>query len=411
MRIAVIGTGYVGLVTGIALADSFGHHVVCVDMDADKIRRISRGETVIYEEGLEKALGRILWKGRFTATANLEEAVSETECAFICVGTPSRDDGSVDLSQVEGAAGQLKKAIGRRKYTIIIKSTVIPGTTSRIAEGFQRNVRLGMSPEFLREGTALHDFIHPDRLVFGADDGETMRVLRKIYEGIDAPKLEVGTKTAEMVKYASNAFLATKISFINEIGNVCKELGVDVYKVAEGMGLDHRISPHFLKAGAGFGGSCFPKDVKALLSFSKSLGHKPGLLKAVMEVNDMQPLRVVELLERRLGGLSEKEIAVLGLSFKPGTDDMRESRSIVAVDELLRRGARVRAYDPKAAYVPEGAVWFESAEKCLSGVDACVVMTAWEEFGKSKLYEKVPLVVDARNMLRLEGRNYEGLCW
>ncbi|MBN3036979.1 MAG: UDP-glucose/GDP-mannose dehydrogenase family protein, partial [Candidatus Diapherotrites archaeon] len=290
MDICIIGTGYVGLVTGTCFA-KLGHSVRCVDIDEEKVRRINAGDPPIFEKGLKPLLEEVLASGRFRATLDLKDAVNRTDMAFISVPTPSREDGSIDLRFVRAVGGQLGDVLRNdaKDYCVIMKSTVVPGTTGELArileEHAGRRIPVGMNPEFLKEGVAIEDFLHPDRIVLGADDPQVMEKLRGVYSSLNAPKLETTTCTAEMIKYASNAFLATKISFINEVGNACKELGIDSYVVAEGMGLDSRISPRFLASGMGFGGSCFPKDVAALRAKVRELGLASHVLDAVLRVN------------------------------------------------------------------------------------------------------------------------------
>ena len=341
MDISIIGTGYVGLVTGACFAE-LGHNVTCVDVMKEKIDLINNKKSPIYEEGLEEILQKNVGKNLF-ATLDLKKAVLSTDITFICVGTPPREDGSIDLKNIKESAEQIGSSLKAKKnyHLIVIKSTVVPGTTwqiKKIIEKFsgKKNFGICMNPEFLREGKAIYDFLHPDRIIIGEYDKKSGNILYEIYKDFSCPILRVDLKTAEMIKYASNAFLATKISFINEIGNICKKLGIDVYKVAEGVGLDSRISPKFLKAGCGFGGSCFPKDVKALAAKAKELGYTPILLESILEINKNQPLRMIELLRNKIGKLENKKIGILGLAFKPGTDDIRESPAIEIIKRLIK---------------------------------------------------------------------------
>jgi UDPglucose 6-dehydrogenase len=342
------------------------------------------------------------------------------------VGTPSGPDGSADLSMVETASrsigGSLKESEGY--HVVVVKSTVPPGTTQdlvmptvlRYSGGVGETLGFAMNPEFLREGLAVQDFMHPDRIVIGSSEPKARDLVESAYSGLNAPIVEVGLSAAEMIKYASNALLATKISFANEIGNICKDLSIDVYEVMRGVGMDHRISPHFLNAGAGFGGSCFPKDVTAIIRLSETLGEDPVLLKSVIEVNERQPLRMVELLEKRIGPLYGKEIAVLGLAFKNDTDDVRDSRAVPVIKELLRKGARIRAYDPLAASnmrkINPDIEYCESAAGALKNADACLIMTEWSEFGElDEDFElmRSRVIIEGRKILSRE--DAEGICW
>jgi UDPglucose 6-dehydrogenase len=353
MKISIVGAGYVGLATGVGFA-SMGHSVICVDVDAERVRKLNRGEPPIYEPMLEEHLRKALEENRFEATTELGRAIRESDVIFISVGTPSKPDGSMDPVFIEQASRDIGQAMrDRGGYPVVaVKSTVVPGTTEEVVipllernSGKRAGAGFGVcvNPEFLREGQALSDFFNPDRVIIGELDGRSGDTLHQLYRDFKCPILRTDLRTAEMIKYASNAFLAAKISFINEIGNICKRLGIDVYEVARGMGLDRRISPHFLNAGIGFGGSCFPKDVRALMARARELGYEPRLLEAVMALNEDQPLRLLELLRKHLPDLRGRTIGILGLAFKPGTDDVREAPSIRIVGELLREGAAVKA--------------------------------------------------------------------
>ncbi|NOZ59019.1 MAG: UDP-glucose/GDP-mannose dehydrogenase family protein, partial [Euryarchaeota archaeon] len=357
MRISVIGTGYVGLVTGACFAE-LGNHVVCVDIDEERVEKVNRAESPIYERGLEELLRKHVPR-RLRATLELAEAVASSEVTFICVGTPSGLMDYIDLKYVEQVSREIGEVLRDKDdfHVVVVKSTVVPGTTEHTVtpileehSGKRAGADFGvaMNPEFLREGSAVEDFLNPDRIVLGYTDERTGRILRELYRSFTCPIMETNPRTAEMIKYATNSFLAVKISFINEIGNICKLLGIDAYEVAKGLGMDHRISPHFLRAGLGFGGSCFPKDVKALVGKAKEAYYRPVILNAALEVNETQPLRLIELLERRAGSLRGRDVVVLGLAFKPGTDDMREAPSIKIIHALLTKGARVHAHDPQA---------------------------------------------------------------
>lgn len=421
MRIAIVGGGYVGLVTGACFA-KIGHTVNIIEIDAKKAATINAGRAPIYEQGLDALLERHVGE---RLNAGIDYApVADADLSFICVGTPPAADGSADLSMVAAASRSIGEALrdGERPHTVVVKSTVPPGTTAGtvvpavLEHAGRDDIGFAMNPEFLREGRAVEDFLHPDRIVIGSRDGRSGDTVAAAYQGLAAPVVRCGLTAAEMIKYASNALLATKISFSNEVGNVCKRLGIDVYEVMEGVGMDHRVSPHFLAAGAGFGGSCFPKDVAALVSLAESLGEEPTLLRSVLDVNDRQPLRMVGLLEERIGDLWGKRITVLGLAFKDNTDDIRESRAIPVIAELLRRGAAVVAYDPLAAApmrrVFPGIDYAASAADALRGADACLVMTEWPEFsdlnGAFDLMNS-RVIIEGRRILTCDGK--EGICW
>jgi len=326
MRITIVGGGYVGLVTGACFAE-LGHTVSIVEINAEKVRIINSGRSPICEHGLDALLEK--YSGNQLSAGTDYNQVAESDLSFICVGTPLAADGSVDLLMIIATCRSIGEALqgGIRPHTVVVKSTVPPGTTAElvmptvIEHAGRKDIGFAMNPEFLREGQAVEDFLHPDRIVIGSRDESSGDAVTAAYQNLSAPVIRCGLTAAEMIKYASNALLATKISFANEVGNICKRLGIDVYEVMRGVGLDHRISPHFLDAGAGFGGSCFPKDVAALVCLAEGLGEKPTLLRAVLEVNDRQPLRMVQLLEERIGDLAGKRIAVLGIAFKENTND------------------------------------------------------------------------------------------
>ncbi|MFQ6050752.1 MAG: UDP-glucose dehydrogenase family protein [Candidatus Hydrothermarchaeota archaeon] len=410
--ISIIGTGYVGLTTAVCFA-SMNFDVICVDIDEEKIEKIKKREIPFYEPELSDLLEKSSQKLEFTTDTNY--AIENSEISFICVGTPSKADGSIDLRYVESSSFEIGKAL-KKNHIVVVKSTVIPGTTDRIvkpvlerASGkkFGEDFGIVVNPEFLREGNAVYDFFNPDRIVIGSLDDTSRIEISKLYESFDCPKLYTDFRTAEMIKYASNAFLATKISFINEIANMCEIFKIDVDKVAEGIGLDHRISPHFLKAGPGFGGSCFPKDVHAIISESKKAGYEPILLESVLEVNRRQPLYVVEKVKNILSGLNERKITVLGLSFKPNTDDMRNSPAIPIINELKKNGARVIVYDPRAIenakkIFGDSIEYAEDLKSSLRGSDCCVIVTDWEEFKEVKKHIKSmnnPILIDTRRIL------------
>jgi UDPglucose 6-dehydrogenase len=420
MRIAVFGAGYVGLVTGACFAD-LGHDVVVRDILGDKIDALRRGEVPIHEEGLLELLDRNRERVRFTT--EVDEAIDGTEVVYVAVGTPPTHSGDADLSAVWTVVDELPRV--DRRIVVAMKSTVPVGTgrsvRHRLDERGLENVGYVSNPEFTAEGAAVHDFMHPDRIVIGAFDPTDGEVVERLHAGIDAPVIRCDVASAEMIKLAANAALVTRISFINEIANVCEATGADVLTVAEGIGLDHRIGPSFLRAGIGFGGSCFPKDSLALKQLAANSGYNFQLLNAVIEVNELQKRRVIGKLERRLGPLRGKKVALLGLAFKPGTDDMREAPSLVLAGRLLAEGALVSAWDPvaDAALHLDGVEIAASALEALAGAEAAIVVTEWPELRELDWAEaggrmQNKLVVDGRNMLDAEkmralGFTYEGI--
>jgi UDPglucose 6-dehydrogenase len=427
MKVSVIGSGYVGSVTAACFAE-LGHEVVCVDIDRKKTEQINAGIPPIYEEGL----GELLLKhaGRkLIATTDYEFAIRETDISFICVGTPSAEDGSIDLSIVRAATTSIGASLAKKEkyHVVVVKSTVVPETTEKFVLPIIEEVSgkkagkdfgVAMNPEFLREGKAIYDFMHPDKIVVGAIDRKSGDIVSELYRPFECEITLTNPSTAEMIKYANNSLLATKISFANEVGNICKKLGIDTYEVMEAVGKDFRISPRFLNSGAGFGGSCFPKDVKALIGKAKSIGYSPVLLESVIAVNEKQPLMMVEILQRKIGDLAGKKIAVLGLAFKNETDDIRESRAIPVIAELLRLGAKVLAYDPMAIEnmkrVFPTIEYYVKAEDVLKDANACLVMTEWDEFRSLESeFEKMKkkIVIDGRRVIKAKNIDYEGLCW
>jgi len=419
--IAVIGTGYVGLVTAVGFAE-LGSDVWCVDVDADKIARLVRGEVPIYEPGLEQALARNRQRLRFST--ELAPALEHAQLLFVAVGTPPTYSGDADLSAVHAVAGAMPAS---DRHALVMKSTVPVGTGAAIKRIFAEQGKASFAyvscPEFLKEGSALEDFLAPDRVVVGDERDWAGDAVIELYAPLAAPLVRTDIASAEMVKLAANAFLATKISFINEIANVCEETGADVLEVARGMGLDHRIGTHFLRPGIGFGGSCFPKDVSALKQLAGNSGYHFQLLTAVIEVNELQKRRVIGKLQKHLGSLVGKTIALLGLAFKANTDDMREASSLVLSGRLQADGAQVRAYDPIAAdearKLMTGVEFSDSALHAVAGADACIIVTEWPEFAELDWSEVAArmsgrLVVDGRNFLdgdavRAAGFIYEGI--
>ena len=425
--IAVIGTGYVGLTTAVCLAE-LGHRVVGVDIDEAKVARLRSGEATIYEPGLDELMAKGRKAGRLAFTSDYGEAIPDAEFVFIAVGTPPGRRGEADLVFVKQAAKAIAGAM-KKTVTIVNKSTVPIGTGNIVARIVGENLRdeipffVVSNPEFLREGSAIYDFMHPDRLVFGSHDEPAARAVAGLYSKLETKILLTDLHTAEMIKYASNAFLATRISFINEMARICERVDADVKIVSEGMGLDHRIGPLFLDAGIGYGGSCFPKDVKALARMAETMGYHPELLDAVMEINLDQRTLVVEKLREVLGGLRGQVIGILGLAFKPNTDDIREAPAIDVIENLLQKGAEVRAYDPKA--MPVLKAMMNSINYCkdpyavAAGADALLVVTEWEEFrqldlDRLKSLMRRPVIVDGRNIfdpraMRERGFVYRGV--
>jgi UDPglucose 6-dehydrogenase len=410
-QISIIGTGYVGLVYGVAFAD-LGNDVIGVDIDAKKVEMLKAGECPIFEPRLPELLQSNLKSGRISFTTEYAEAVPQSEFVFICVDTPSTATGEADMRAVRSAATMLAAHL-RDGAIVINKSTMPIGSgdfvTSIISEHITdgRKFSVISNPEFLREGNAVADVFHPDRIILGAEN-DTLAVekLKDLYRALDAPVVVTDRRSAEMVKYASNSFLATKISFINEMAQICERVGADVSVVAEGMGHDARIGPLFLQAGVGYGGSCFPKDVKALAHMAHEADCHPQLLHAVMEINQDQRRRYVKRLQDEIGDLFAKDIAVWGLSFKENTDDMRESPSLDIIDMMLSRGAKVRAYDPTAtsrtaSLLPKVEL-FGNPYDAAAGADALCVITPWNEFKQANMSKVVEIM---RNPVLLDGRN------
>jgi len=427
MRIAMIGTGYVGLVSGACFAD-FGHSVCCIDKDSAKIDGLNAGRMPIWEPGLEALVKANAEHGRLTFTTSLPEGVANAEAVFIAVGTPARrGDGHADLTFVFEAVRELAKVI-RPGTVVVTKSTVPVGTGDRIEEILREegvtDVSVASNPEFLREGAAIADFKHPDRIVVGAGDERAQEVLKEIYRPLflnRAPILFTGRRTAELTKYAANAFLAVKISFINEIANLCEAVDADVQDVARGIGLDNRIGPKFLHAGPGYGGSCFPKDTLALLQTADKFGVDQRIVRTTVQVNDDRKAGMVERVERALGGdLKGKRVAVLGLAFKPNTDDMRDAPSIPLIEALLERGAEVSAFDPVAREQAEkiftGIEFAANAEQAAADADALVIVTEWDEFRALDLKRiagmlRGRVLVDLRNVYDRDDAQAAGLAY
>jgi len=416
VNISIMGSGYVGVIVGVCLA-KLGNQVMLIDTDEDRLNLIAKKISPIYEPGLDELLKEVHIK----VTSN-QQLMIESVLILVCVGTPTDTGDSISLESVVSAAIQIASALKERDtYCVVgVKSTVIPGTTRDTIipilerSGKKAGADFGVCavPEFLREGMAIYDFMNPARTIIGEFDKRSGDVISNLYSASGAPIMRTDLTTAEMIKYASNAFLATKISFINEIGNICKRLSIDVYDVAKGMGFDDRIGNKFLNAGIGFGGSCLPKDIRALIAKAKQIGCEPRILQEVLRLNDEQPKNLVNLLKKHLINIKGRNIGVLGLSFKPGTDDIRESRAINVIQALLQEGAEVRAYDPVAVekfrkLFPE--VNYTNTQEVMQ-CDAVLILTEWPEF--KELNYKGKLVIDGRRIPKAKGAKiYEGICW
>ncbi len=410
--ISIIGAGHVGLVYAACMAE-LGHSVWCVDIDAERVARLRRGEMPIFEPGLDQLVLRHSTRGSLRFTASYDEGLVDAEFVLIAVSTPSTPDGAADLRAVRAAARSIAAAVRHRRPIIVNKSTVPVGTGDSVDHILAMSnghaaFHVVSNPEFVREGTAIHDFFCPDRIVLGARDRAAAERVAALYEGIDAPVLITDVKTAEMIKYASNAFLATKISFINEIAEICEAVGADAAQVAAGMGLDRRIGPHFLRHGLGFGGSCLPKDVSALAHMGSVFGTHPQLLNAVLQINVAQRRRILHKVRRVLGSLEGARVCVLGLAFKPNTDDVRDAPALDLIRLFLNEGAEVSAYDPQAvpkmrsAY-PE-ATYFDNPYEAATACDAVILATEWDEFRELDLellrsVVATPVFIDGRNVL------------
>jgi UDPglucose 6-dehydrogenase len=428
-RIAVIGTGYVGLGTGAVFAE-FGNQVCGVDIDSAKVARLRTGECPIFEPGLEELLARNLQAGRLTFTTDYAAAVPEADFVFICVGTPAGPHGGADMRYVRSAASAIGRYLALNRQTIIVNKSTMPigsgdliGTLIDEMAAPEARYAIVSNPEFLREGSAVQDMLHPDRIVLGAAKRWAAERVAELYKPLGAPLMLTDLRTAEMIKYAANAFLATKIAFINEVAQLCEALGADVRQVAVGMGHDRRIGPHFLNAGIGFGGSCFPKDVQALEFMASETDCHPQLLRAVLEINRDARRSFVRKLDRSLGGVEGKTIAIWGLAFKPNTDDLREAPALDIISDLLARGARVRAYDPAAMPTARGLLpqvaFCTDAYEAATGADAVALVTEWNEFkgldmARVRAALRQPILIDGRNLydaqeMALLGFTYRGV--
>ena len=409
MNIAVAGTGYVGLVTGVCLA-SKGHHVWCVDVDEDKIRLMRQGKSPIYEEGLEELMGQCM--DRLTFTTDYRSAYKNADVIFIGVGTPEKRDGSANLTYVYTVAGQIGESV-EKDCVVVVKSTVPIGTNDKIENYIISRLKhpvkvdVASNPEFLAQGTAVRDTLHASRIVIGVENPEAGKVLKEVYKDFEAPKLVTNRRSAEMIKYASNDFLALKISYINEIANLCETVGANVEDVAKGMGFDKRIGDKFLHAGIGYGGSCFPKDTKALSWLASFNDNEIKTIKAAIEVNENQKLKLIKKARKYYDSFDGLTVAVLGLTFKPGTDDLREAPSLVNIPIMLEDGAKVKAWDPVGVnnykkYYPDQIAYCDTLEETLKGADICFIFTEWEavkmmDVSLFETYMKCPIILDGRN--------------
>ncbi|NHJ32213.1 MAG: UDP-glucose/GDP-mannose dehydrogenase family protein [Asgard group archaeon] len=458
VKITITGTGFVGLVTAAVFADK-GFNVVALDIDKKKVDTVNKGETFFFEPNLPPLIQRVVLKKKtLTASTDIVESIKASDVTFICVGTPSLEDGSCDLQYIEQSARDIGRAIKQKNdyHLVVAKSTIVPGTTRKLIKQTIEEVSgkkagedfgLCMSPEFLREGQSVHDTVYPDRIVIGEHHKKSGEMLEGIFKELYKEEVDEYTKnweaiynkkvlcpeilrfsleTAECIKYANNSFLATKISFINEFANICERIdGVDINNIAKGIGLDFRINPRFLRAGAGFGGSCFPKDVRAIMKFAKNAEYDPKILNSVIEVNAHQAKRMVELAEEKMGDLSGKKVCVLGLSFKPETDDMRSAPSIKIINHLLSKGAEIIAYDPKAMeeakkehWIGEKIEYASSIQDALKDADVCLLITEWNEFRNLEPRDfksmKNPILIDGRRIYEpkkflKEGIKYSGI--
>lgn len=430
MHIAVIGTGYVGLVTGACFAE-FGVEVTCVDVDKNKIDRLNNGEIPIYEPGLDQIVEKNIKAGRLHFTTEIKTAVEQALVVFLAVGTPPKDDGSPDMSYYQQAAKDIAQSMNG--YKVLVTKSTVPVGTGKWLRGFvqkhqttKTNFGVASNPEFLREGAAIEDFMHPDRVVIGSNEEDAIAIMKDLYRPlylIETPIVITSLEAAELTKYAANAFLATKISFINEIANLCDKIGCDVHEVSRGMGMDKRIGTKFLHPGPGFGGSCFPKDTRALSTVAKQFGAESRIVDTVIEVNDMQREAMIPKIESLVGDFKGKTIGVLGLSFKPETDDMRESPAIEIIKGLQERGGIVKAFDPVAMeeakhYLPD--IQYATDEyDAIEGADILVFMTEWNQFRaldmeRVKRLLKSPKIADLRNIyepkdMRALGFEYVGV--
>jgi len=437
MKVSIIGAGYVGMVTGVGLA-SKGYNIICVERLQNKINRIKQGKSGLYEKNLDELLSKFV-DNKFEITSDIDYAVKNSDITIVCVGTYSKEDGSIDLSQIEDVARNLGIALKSKSsyHTVVIKSTVVPTTTRNIVipilernSGKKSGYDFGVSvnPEFLREGHAIEDFVNPDRIVIGELDNQNNTALEDLYQPFNSKIIKTSLETAEMIKYASNTFLGLLISYSNELADICESVGVDISSVFDGLYHDRRISPKignekvfpeilsYLSPGPGFGGSCLPKDISALVKFAEALGHDPKMMKAIIEINNNRPMRIVDLLESELKELKDRTITILGSAFKPDTDDIRASPSIDIIKILISKGSKIKLYDPVAMentkqLLNDSIIYSESLEDSLKGSDACILVTAWDEFKSitpdmMKNLMKTPLILDSRRFLNT--KEFEG---
>lgn len=411
MKIAIFGTGYVGLVTGVCLS-SIGHEVTCIDIDKKKVEKMKNGISPIYEPGLEELMIKNMREERLFFTTKCSDVLKEVDIIYIAVGTPPKEDGSANLHYIEEVSLEIAEGI-EKDVVIVIKSTVPVGTNDYLKDfilsHLKFNVKIHMvsNPEFLREGSAIYDSFHGDRIVIGADNEEISNMIQEVNKPLKIPVFKTNIRSAELIKYASNAFLATKISFINEISNVCEKVNADVEDVAYGMGLDKRIGANFLNAGIGYGGSCFPKDTQALVQIAGKVDYEFKLLKSVINVNNKQRSLLVRKAKERLGNLAGKRVAILGLAFKPNTDDMREAASIIIAQELVAMNAIVKAYDPVAInnaiqFLPPEVEFVSSIDKTIQDAEVVFIVTEWDEVKNYPLSQYVKLMKQANIF---DGRN------
>lgn len=414
MQISIVGTGYVGLVTGTCFAE-FGNYVSCIDIDEQKIKMLQQGKLPIYEPGLDVLVTKNVKEGRLHFTTNLEEAIKKSLVVFIAVGTPPKDDGSADLKYVKAVATEVANCLNGYKV-IVNKSTVPVGSGKWIKQVIKDNLKKAVSfsvvsnPEFLREGSAIEDFMRPDRVVIGSDDEQAIAIMKDLYSPlylIETPFVITNVETAELIKYASNAFLAVKISYINEMARICERVGADVHDVAKGMGLDNRIGKKFLHPGPGYGGSCFPKDTRAIIETAKKKGYDFKIVNAALLVNEQQKLWMIEKIKQTIGNLKGKTLGILGLSFKPNTDDMREAASITIINGLLAEGAIIKSFDPvamtEAKKILPNITYCNDTYEAVKDCNALIFLTEWNQFRsldleKIKNLLKEPVIVDLRNI-------------
>ncbi|TXC90942.1 UDP-glucose/GDP-mannose dehydrogenase family protein [Metabacillus litoralis] len=427
MKITVAGTGYVGLVTGVSLAE-IGHQVICFDINEQKVKELQAGRSPIYEPGLEEMLCSNMNGKRIYFTSNAEYAYKEADLIIIAVGTPENDDGSANLSYVRLVAEDIAKYSRQEEIIIVTKSTVPVGTNEKVKKWVDeesskrfKKIHIVSNPEFLREGSALYDTFNGDRIVVGTDCKEVAMKMDELYGPLNIPIIHTDIESSEMIKYASNAFLATKISFINEIANICEKVGANIDDVSRGIGMDQRIGPKFLQAGVGYGGSCFPKDTKALVQLAGDVHHRFHLLEAVINVNNNQPLLLIQKAREIVGTFEHKKVAILGIAFKPNTDDIRESASLVLIKELINEGAIITVYDPIATYLAkqvlgENVLYSSSIDDAINDADITFIATEWKQVVNYPLNKYVslmkdPIIIDGRNCYPLASIRKENITY